>query len=102
MNVATQTGYGPQVGVTPEGHPIYLYTDPNSKLSSYVVVLPNGKAFYADSTGKISARPVDANKQIGLALIGGLIGFALGGPGGAIAGAAVGTVLASLPPKKAG
>jgi hypothetical protein len=66
-------------------------------LTNYVVVLPDGRAFYSDAHGNIVATPVEANKQVGLAVIGGLIGLAVGsGPGailGALLGAAAGNIL---------
>lgn len=90
-------GYGPQVGTSREGYPVYLYTDTRTNLTNYVVVLPDGRAFYSDAHGKIVATPVEANKQVGLAVIGGLIGLAVGsGPGailGALLGAAAGNIL---------
>jgi hypothetical protein len=46
-------GYSSSVGRSREGYPIYLYTDPHTKRASYVVVLPNGRAFYSDSEGQI-------------------------------------------------
>lgn len=91
MNVI-QTGYGPQVGTSPEGFPVYLYADPQSKITAYVVVLPDGRAFYSDMHGRIVAPPADANKQVGLALVGGIAGFLAGGPAGAIVGALVGAI----------
>jgi hypothetical protein len=90
-------GYGPQVGTSREGYPVYLYTDTRTNLTNYVVVLPDGRAFYSDAHGNIVATPVEANKQVGLAVIGGLIGLAVGsGPGailGALLGAAAGNIL---------
>lgn len=94
-------GYGPMVGRSHQGYPIYLYTDPQSKLTSYVVVLPDNRAFYCDQQGSIVANPVEAKKQIALALIGGTTGFLLGGPAGALIGAVAGLILSELP-KRAG
>ncbi len=86
-----QVGYGPQIGRSPEGFPVYQYTDPQSKLTTFVVVLPDGRAFYSDERGKIVSTPVflptGVDSQVGLALLGGIIGLALGGgPLGAIVG----------------
>ncbi len=92
-------GYGSQVGTSRQGHPIYLYTDERTRLTSYVVVLPDGRAFYSDAQGNLSAAPVEPDRQIGLALIGGLIGLAFGG-GGAILGALIGAVAGGLLDKK--
>ena len=92
-------GYGPRVGTSRQGYPIYLYTDEQTKLASYVVVLPDGRAFYSDAQGNLSAAPVEPDKQIGLALLGGLIGFAFGG-GGAVLGALIGAVAGGLLNKK--
>ena len=89
--------YGPLVGHSPQGYPIYLYTDPQSKLTSYVVVLPDRRAFYCDQQGRIVANPVEAKKQIALALLGGTAGFALGGPVGALIGAVAGLILSEVP-----
>jgi hypothetical protein len=89
-------GYGPQIGTSHQGYPIYLYTDELTNLTSYVVVLPDGRAFHSDAQGRLAATPSEPDKQIGLALIGGLIGFAFGGAGailGALIGAAAGGLL---------
>ena len=93
-----QPGYGPQVGTSVQGNPIYLYTDPRSKLTSYVIVLPDGRAFHSDQHGNISATPVEANNaSVALALIGGIVGLLLGGPGVALIGAALGAVVSAIP-----
>ncbi len=92
-----QDGYGPRVGQSPEGHPIYLYTDPHSKLLSYVVVLPHGRAFYSDARGKIrgpAQSVVDA--QISGAILTGTLGALVGGPVGAMVGAVAGALAAKL------
>jgi len=99
MNGA-QSGYGPLVGHSPQGFPIYLYTDPQSRLTCYVIVLPDSRAFYCDKQGKIVAKPVAANQDIVLALIGGTTGFALGGPAGAAIGALAGLILSELSKKR--
>jgi hypothetical protein len=100
MNII-QVGYGPPVGNTAEGHPIYLYTDPHSKLTAYVVILPDGRAFYSDRYGRITAKPEEANKAVALALVGGALGLVFG-PGGALIGAAIGAFLGNLPKAKIG
>jgi len=61
----------------------------------YVVVLPDGRAFYSDSHGRIGANATGNDVQAALALVGGALGFLLGegmgaGGAGAIAGALVG------------
>lgn len=91
-----QGGYGPLVGHSPQGFPIYLFTDPQSKLTCYVIVLPDSRAFYCDKQGKIVAKPVAANQEIILALIGGTTGFALGGALGAAIGAITGLILSEF------
>jgi hypothetical protein len=82
-------GYGRQVGTSREGYPVYLYTDVRTNLTRPVVVLPDGRAFYSDAQGRIITTPSEPDKQVGLALIGGLLGLAFGG-GGAILGALIG------------
>ena len=95
-----QVGYGPLVGHSQQGFPIYLYTDPQSKLRYFVTVLPDQRAFYCDQRGNIVATPVEANKGVALALLGGTTGFLLGGPVGALIGALAGLVLSELPTKR--
>jgi hypothetical protein len=96
------TGYGPPIGKSPEGFPVYLYTDPASKLRTYVVVLPDGRAFYSDMHGQIVCSPVDASQQAEvLAIAGGLLGFLLGGGPGALLGGAIGAVLGQAVKKRA-
>jgi hypothetical protein len=98
----SQDGYGPLVGHSPQGFPIYLYTDPQSRLTCFVVVLPDGRGFYCDRQGSIVAKPVNANQDVALALIGGTTGFVLGGPVGAAVGALAGLVLSELSKKRGG
>jgi hypothetical protein len=94
-------GYGPQVTQSPEGYPVYLYTNPHSKLTSYVVALPDGRAFYCDQQGRIVSTPTDANPEVALALVGGIIGLLIGaGPGGAILGGLIGAALGKQASKK--
>jgi hypothetical protein len=88
------------VGRSPQGYPICLYTDPQSKLTSYVVILPDGRAFHSDRQGRIVATPVEPEKQVALALLGGTTGFLIGGPPGALIGALAGLVLSALPKKR--
>jgi hypothetical protein len=97
-----EVGYGPLVGRNQHGYPIYLYTDPQTKLSYYVTVLPDQRAFYCDQRGNIVATPVQANKEVVLALLGGTAGFLLGGPFGALIGALGGLLLSELPKKRVG
>lgn len=82
-------GYGPQIGTSREGYPVYLYTDARTNVTRPVVVLPDGRAFYSDAGGRIGSTPAEPDKQVGLALIGGLIGLAFGG-GFAVLGALIG------------
>ena len=90
------------VGHSPQGFPIYLYTDPQSRLTCFVVVLPDGRGFYCDRQGSIVAKPVNANQDVALALIGGTTGFFLGGPLGAAIGALGGLFLSELSKKRGG
>src|SRR2546430_1475730 len=83
----SQAGYGHQVGTSSEGFPVYLYTDPNSKLRTYVVLLPDGRAFYSDRRGRIVSDIKDASPAVeALALVGGIVGLLIGGAPGAILG----------------
>jgi len=96
-------GYGHPIGKSPQGFPVYLYTDPVSKLTTYVVVFPDGRAFYSDVHGTIVSTPKDVSPQVeALALIGGIIGLVLGGGPGAILGGVVGVVIGQAAKKKAG
>lgn len=98
-----QIGYGPRVGQSQEGFPVYLYTDPRSNLNTYVVVLPDGRAFYSDRFGRIVSTPTQADPQVGLALLGGIIGLAVGGgPLGAIIGGIIGAAVGNEASKKRG
>lgn len=83
-----------------EGHPIYLYTDPRTGLTNYVVILPDGRAFYSDARGRIESTPPEPNKQVGLALLGGLAGLAAGGGVGGIIGAFLGAIAANIAKKR--
>jgi outer membrane lipoprotein SlyB len=91
------------IGKSSEGFPVYLYTDPQSKLRTYVVVLPDGRTFYSDRQGKIVSTPQDASPAVeALAILGGVIGAALGGPGGALLGGAIGVVLGQIAKRNQG
>lgn len=70
--------YGPQIGISREGHPVYLYTDPATQLTHYVVVLPDGRAFFSDQQGRILATPADTTPEVAGAILGGLIGLVFG------------------------
>jgi hypothetical protein len=94
------SGYGPQVGRSQEGYPVYLYTDPQTRLRRYVVILPDGRALYSDAQGRIGPRQSEAQKQTALALLGGLIGLGAGGPVGALIGAIAGAIVGSEISKK--
>jgi hypothetical protein len=98
-----QVGYGSTpIGQSSEGFPVYLYTDPNSKLRTYVVVLPDGRAFYSDRRGRIVSTPKDASPQVELlALIGGAVGLLVGGGApGAILGGIIGAALGQAAKKR--
>jgi hypothetical protein len=89
-------GYGPQVGQSREGYPIFLYTDPQTKLVSYVVVLPKGRAFPSDAEGHILTTYGDqANMEAVTAIVLGAGGLLLGGPIGGIVGALAGAIVGS-------
>ena len=95
-----QSGYGPIVGQSPEGNPIYLYTDPHSRIISYVVVLPDGRTtFYSDAQGRIPRSEVDA--EVAGAIVTGTLGALAGGPIGGIVGAIAGAIAAKLLRKQA-
>jgi hypothetical protein len=96
------TGYGPQVGSSREGYPIYLYTDSRTKLTTYVVVLPDGRAFYSDAQGRIVATPAKTDSAVALALVAGAAGLWLGGPVGGIIGAIFGAIMGEEVSKKRG
>jgi hypothetical protein len=91
----THYGYGAQVGRSPEGYPIYLYTDPHTRALRYVVVLPNGQAYFSDANGKVGPPASDANVGVATALLGGILGFVFGGGSGAVLGAIAGAVAAN-------
>ena len=96
--------YNRQVGTSREGHPVYLYTDPTTGTTRFVVVLPDGRAFYSDQYGRISP-PGTNDKAVGGALLGGLVLGLAFGPAGAIIGAIAGAVVgneASKGEKKGG
>lgn len=97
-------GYGRQVGSSREGYPVHIYTDPRTGITRFVVVLPDGRAFYSDQYGRIS--PPGANdKAVGGALVGGLLAGLAFGPAGAIIGAIAGALIgneASKAEKKGG
>jgi hypothetical protein len=89
-------GYGPKVGESREGYPIFLYTDPHTKLVSYVVVLPDGKVFSSDSEGHIlTTYGNQANIEAATAIVLGTGGLLLGGPIGGIVGALAGAIVGS-------
>jgi hypothetical protein len=89
-------GYGPKVGQSREGYPIFLYTDPQTKLVSYVVVLPNGRVFSSDAEGNIlTTYGNQANVEAVTAIVLGTGGFLLGGPIGGIVGALAGAIVGS-------
>ena len=92
--VATsESGYKHIVGHNSRGDPIYLYQEPRSGMSRYVVVLQNGRAVYSDRAGNIGY-PADesANRMTG-AMLGGLGALALAGPVAALVGAVAGAFL---------
>ncbi len=85
-------GYGPQVGTSREGYPVYLYSDPRTGITRFVVVLPDGRAFYSDQYGRISP-PSATKKPLGEYSWGGLLAGLAFGPAGAILGAIAGALL---------
>jgi uncharacterized membrane protein len=91
--------YGPQIGISREGYPVYLYTDPATQLTRFVVVLPDGRAFFSDKQGRILATPADTTPEVAGAILGGLIGLVFG-PEGAILGALLGAVAGGLSKKR--
>ena len=89
-------GYGPRVGESREGYPIFLYTDPHTKLVSYVVVLPGERVFPSDSEGRIlTSYGTPASVSAATAIILGTGGLFLGGPIGGIVGALAGAIVGS-------
>jgi hypothetical protein len=89
-------GYGPRVGHSREGYPVYLYTDPHTKMVNYVVVLPDGRVFHSDSEGRIlTTFGSQANSEAVSAIVLGTGGLLLGGPIGGIVGAIAGAIVAN-------
>jgi hypothetical protein len=92
----------PKVGQSREGYPIFLYTDPQTKLVSYVVVLPDGRVFSSDSDGRIlTTYGNQANVEAATAIVLGTGGLLLGGPIGGIVGALAGAIVGSQLKKSA-
>jgi len=100
MAFSSPVGYGPQVGTSPEGYPVYSYTDPQTLLSSFVMVLPDGRAFYSDAHGRFVIPPPQSNAPVAGALVLGTAGFFVGGAPGAIIGALVGAIVGNQASKK--
>jgi len=93
MYTTGQNGYGPQVGQSPEGYPIFLYTDPRSRVMSYVVVQPGGRTFYSDAHGKVIGKPYsEVDAEVAAAMVAGALGSLAGGPVGALVGAIAGAI----------
>jgi hypothetical protein len=88
-------GYGPPIGQSREGYPIYLYTDPQTRTVSYVVVLPDGRAYYSDFSGRIGAVSREGNAEVAGALVLGTSALLLGGPVAGILGAIAGAIAAN-------
>ena len=89
-------GYGPPIGQSREGYPIYLYTDPQTRAVSYVVVLPDGRAYYSDFNGRIGAVPKEGTAEVAGALVFGTSALLLfGGPVAGILGAIAGAIAAN-------
>jgi len=102
MYTTGQNGYGPQVGQSPEGYPIFLYTDPRSKVMSYVVVQPNGRTFYSDARGRNIGTPhSDVDAEVAGAMVAGALGALAGGPIGAMVGAIAGAIAGKVLRKQA-
>ena len=96
-----QNGYGPRIGQTAEGYPIYSYTDPSSRVVSYVVVLPDGRAFYSDAYGNIGTPGGQLEAEVAGAMVTGTLGGLAGGPVGAIVGAIAGAFVGKFLKRKA-
>jgi len=93
LSINPTGGFGPMTGRTKKGHPIYLYTDPHSKSVHYVVVLPDGNAYFSDSSGNIGISSDQGDVGLFFAMLGGASGLLLGGgPLGGILGAIVGAI----------
>jgi len=102
MYTTGQNGYGPQVGQSPEGYPIFLYTDPRSKVMSYVVVRPDCRTFYSDARGRNIGTPhSDVDAEVAAAIVGGTFGAFAGGPVGAMVGAIAGAIAGKVLKKQA-
>ena len=98
----SKVGYGPVIGRSPEGFPVYLYTNPESKLTTYIVVLPDGRAFYSDRGGRIVSDIREASPAVEvLAILGGLLGLVIGGAPGAVLGGLAGAALGQVAKKPA-
>ncbi len=94
--------YGPIIGQSPEGFPVYLYTDPRSNRTSYVVVFPDGRAFYSNQTSRIVGPPSGtADAEVTGAIVTGTLGALAAGPLGGIIGAIAGAILAGKLKKQA-
>jgi hypothetical protein len=85
--------YSPEpIGMSPQGHPVFLYQERILAEPRFVVQLPNGKAVFSDRQGRIN--PISNGDQVVTAAI--LAGFGgivlagtVGGLTGAVAGAAI-------------
>ena len=88
-------GYGPPIGQSREGYPIYLYTNPQTRAVNYVVVLPDGRAYYSDLHGRIGAVSKEGNAEVAGALVLGTSALLFGGPVAGILGAIAGAIAAN-------
>jgi hypothetical protein len=97
------SAFGPIVGHSAEGFPVYLYTDPRSKLTSYVVMFPDGRSFYSNEGGQILGPPSSGgiDSEVTGAIVTGTLGALAGGPVGGIIGAIAGAFLAGKLKKQA-
>jgi photosystem II stability/assembly factor-like uncharacterized protein len=87
--------FGHLVGHSAEGFPVYSYTDQHSKLTSYVVVLPDGRSFSSNEAGQILSSPSGRiDSEVTGAIVTGTLGALAGGPVGGIIGAIAGAFLA--------
>jgi hypothetical protein len=99
--ISTGQEYGPIIGHSPEGYPIYVYKDPRSNVESYVVALPDGRAFYSDAHGRLGQPRNEMEAEVTGAIVAGTLGGLTAGPAGAILGAIAGALMGKILKKRA-